>query len=309
MKYLYSLLGFVLLISCNNTKVNPYKPDPFIGLSKTTEDFNLKGIIKEVQEASYPILTSADEKIDWENALAIGNSNFLRFDKEGRMVEKFSGDDKSYIQYNKEGKLTKAQIAYRDKESNKIKIIDCDFKYDSNKRLTKIHRDDEYTHSASYDDNGNCTSVDTYGDGKSKYLKYDYDKENRVTRHANKSYVYKGNTVIDTVYYTDGKPYELNIQKYKGDKITLYEVYDIYLTKQKRIKTKISYQYNHYNDLIDRLESEGKFETRKNHYVVEYEYDTEGNWIKKIEYLNGELEGATIRKIEYYQKKYFGILK
>ncbi len=308
MKYFYLLLGLILLISCNNTKINPHQPDPFIGLSKTIKDFNLKGIIKEVQQARYPILTSADEKIDWNDALNRGNSSFLRFDREGRMVEQFNGEDKSYIQYNNEGKLTKAQIAYLDKESKERKVIDCNFKYDYNERLSKIERDDEYTHSNSYDDNGNCISVDTYGGGKSKYLKYKYDKENRVIQHADKSYVYKGNTVIDTVYYTDGKPSELNVQKYKGDKIISYEVYDIYLKKRK-IKTRIDYKYNRYNDLVDRLESEGEFETRKNHYVIEYKYDTEGNWIKKIEYFDGKLEQATIRKIEYYQKKYFGILK
>lgn len=313
MRHFYPLLILLLFNNCDNTEMNPHKPDIYFKHQKTLEDFNLKGLVKSVSESTFPIYTSIDETLDWEDYVSRGNADYYRFDKQGRMIEKFYDGKKWFYQYNQEGKLSKAIRHKRDKKSvNKTTQLVFEYGEYAPYELKKIERDEKLVYLYSYDDNYNCTKMEYFGDENVTH-NYTYDDKDRVTLYGGKKISYSGNTVIDSIYGEGGDVDKIGIHTFDGDKLISYGEHPSYSRTQKIV----NYEYNRQDDVVKKYNSEFTPSTQSSSEQItnydphkfDYIYDIEDNWLRRIEYFEGKVINVTIRKVEYYKKRYFGILK
>lgn len=305
MKYLYSLLGLALLISCNNTTE--------LGKS-SAEDYtsDFKGFPKKIQIVRVDQLPKDLDKFDWESHL--NKSEIIFLDKKNRVVERTSHRiySKYTVQYDKNG--LKTQTTEIDMDNKKIISY---FTYNDEKQIEEIKKNDQSSYTYYYDLNGNCTSINHHNykqlDGTKVYMTttaYKYDKKNRVIFEKYDDYPptkisYKKNTIIreETSIGKEGSLFIENF--YKNNNLKSQKKYRI-VEGEKDIVEEIFYKYNRYGDLILRETKGGIYDGEIFKYV--YQYDTEKNWITKITYKNGELWGTDILKIEYHKRMYFGIL-
>ncbi|MEA4968487.1 MAG: hypothetical protein VB048_10280, partial [Bacteroidaceae bacterium] len=62
------------------------------------------------------------------------------------------------------------------------------------------------------------------------------------------------------------------------------------------------FDYNEKNDIIEQIDFFiYEIDTENNTLKFKYKYDSKGNWIKQIVYINGSIEFIAKRKIEYYK--------
>lgn len=103
---------------------------------------------------------------------------------------------------------------------------------------------------------------------------------------------------VETLYYQDKHNSKLIIDRfYENGKLKKEE--SRFFDLEGKCSTEYLELYNEQEDLF-------KNETKHNHSPkevrnYEYEYDTFGNWIKRIQYLNGELVEVEKREITYFE--------
>ncbi len=82
----------------------------------------------------------------------------------------------------------------------------------------------------------------------------------------------------------------------------LIEYKETYTWRNER-KEIIKLRYDKHNNIIEAYHDmkymKNKFGKERGAY--QYEYDTYGNWIKKIEFIDGDVSALVIRKIEYFE--------
>lgn len=302
------------------------------------QELNLKGKVKSVRSVDYEAVEVSGEvvkgRIVEDNFFAYNEAGnvvektkyyadgtpyekfIVTYDSEGRVVEG--------SMYNSEGKIDFKKVVTYDNKGNKLTENEIDemgvrvkgsFEYDDKNNLINknTHFFDENLDTTTifeYDKKGNLIKQHFYivGGGwrteiyskrsengitikeiqskswkekeEKKILKYD-DKGNVIEKSK---YDAKGNLLerITYKYDTEGREIEVNWENPNG-----------FLVYSKYIKT--------YNDRgiiagVKYVYPNGNIEQ----YVYSYEYDNQGNWIKKVLYIN-DRPSITERKIEYYE--------
>ncbi|MDF4202227.1 hypothetical protein PXD56_04645 [Maribacter sp. SA7] len=174
-----------------------------------------------------------------------------------------------------------------------------------------------------YDDDGNLVTTkwsNSYSQGKWMY-KYD-ENGNQIEfieHHRGKVYkrtIYKynekGEIIQETLYNTDNLLVERAIFDYdkNGNKILINM-----FAPDERIRFRSAYKYDDRNNRIeeinflkfgdDKADLEyaiaNDLDKYKEHFTYAYEYDNEGNWVKKTKYNNGEVVFISEREYTYYE--------
>lgn len=189
-------------------------------------------------------------------------SNTLKiYNKEGNLTEEHS--------YDYDGSLMEKWVAkYDDKD-----ILTEAYVYSPENRLLQKNV-------FSYDKKGNLTEMKSYNssgsiDGKATY-KYD-EKKNKIEEAWYNS---EGHFNFKTLYKYDTK-----------DKLVEEKYYD-----GERLYATTTCKYDGKGNFIERL---GKDEITDYKWTYQYTYDTKGNWIKKVEYLDNNYTYITEREIKY----------
>jgi len=240
------------------------------------EEEVLKGNVKTVREISYDEVEESDEFIGRE----INYESVAYYNHDGKIRERlnFYDADTAFSTYHyDEGKLVETHYLRRGRINDKT-----EFRYNSKGDLkakvqTNLLKDTiDFMEIYKYDENDKLNEVgvtDAKGNLKTLY-KYD-DAENKVE-----------------CIYPWGKV------KYRYDSLgreieeTVFDDKDVLVARGF-----IVYEDGLVKEMYDE-DPEGVVEWR-----VKYDYsnfDHEGNWLRKVIYKNGDVEGVVIREIEYY---------
>lgn len=207
--------------------------------------------------------------------------------------------------YDMEGKIKQKYMHLYDENPDRLVWNE----YDKEGNYTK--------YISRYDGNNNeieCEQSNENGDCLQKYL-YHYDDENRVIKREffdqdeenprKQKVIYKydnqGNCVEEHTYENDIL-HNITFMEYdkNGNRIALNQEFE-----DKDIINRTIFSYDEYNHLI-RQENytsfSGELEMECRVHTYEYEYDTQGNWIKCITNLDKvkSLVNTNFRTIEYY---------
>lgn len=214
------------------------------------------------------------------------NNNIIEEKGYGVNAEGFIDDWMIKNKFNHENKLIESTHL----SDNKIGAI-YEFKYDDNGNLISEHRTypkdyaNEDITSYKYDENNNIiemvTKTSVLKDSYSSYRKlvFKYDNKNNKIYESKADENGKTGISIEFKYDNNNNIIE-EVNSYKDEKrfITKYQYNEDKLTEEKRLNT------------------DGSIE-----WTISYDYDKEGNWIKKSYYgKNGDLKDLTLRLIEYY---------
>lgn len=302
------------------------------------QELNLKGKVKSVRSVDYEAVEVSGEvvkgRIVEDNFFAYNEAGsvvektkyyadgtpcekfIVTYDSEGRVIEG--------CMYNSEGKIDFKKVITYDNKGNKLTENESNekgevrvkesFKYDDKNNL--INKDTQFFDGNldaktvfEYDKKGNLIKQHLYREGS--WLTEIYSKriENGITIKEIQSksekqkkekkilkYNDKGNVIEESEYDAKGNLLERITYKYdaEGREIEVnWENPNGFLVYSKYIKT--------YNDRgilsgVKYVYPNGNIEQ----YVYSYEYDNQGNWIKKILYIN-DRPSITERKIEYYE--------
>lgn len=277
-----ALIISLILIGCNNQiKKNDWIKD------------NLKGRIESYSEFSYEAIERFGkiEKIknNWKNNIQ------KKYNEKGNVIE--------LNNYKSEGSLSSMySYKYNDKEN----IIELNI-YNSDGSL-------DIKHSYKYDNKGNNTEEQHTKNGRSWLDTYKYDSKGNIIE--NKSYNVDGGLIMTRIC-----KYDENGNKIKDSELCIFDKklsnnytykYDKYGNEIEKItydsdSTLISrwtYKYDNNRNiieesgfLIDEYEPSGSLSRT---LIYKYEFDQQGNWIKKIEFENNIPTCIFERKYEYY---------
>jgi len=199
-----------------------------------------------------------------------------------RLTEVKNGYDTDLFEYDANGNMVMQAKKTEDPEVQGFYAF-LKYEYNSRGQLVKTtETDGENTWQGSvvytYDEKGNLISTKDYYDD-SYLTTYFYNAENKLVKMVVKD----GEEIIEVTNYT-----------YEGSKrIESWEVYE-----DGKYNGKVVYTYD--NDLeVKTVEYDGQTITETQ--VTTYEFDSRGNWIKKIIAINGTRFYIEERVIEYYQ--------
>jgi YD repeat-containing protein len=248
-----------------------------------SKNIGLRGKVKQVKQDNYVAEEESGKIVQGEKH---GNSVTI-YNKSGNIIETNL--------YDRDGRLYKKNIYTYDKAGNKTGQVFYNygslFEWDSIKSdkkgtLIEIYgykADSSFNHKYiyKYNENNNQTECTIYNpDGSLNYkFIYIYDsKNNQIEENG-----YRSNGSLDPdarkTYLYDSKGNNIEENSYKPDG-----------------SLKIRY-------LIKYDEQGNKIEVKNGDYTGtwEYTYDKNGNWIKCIDFSNGESKHITLREIEYFQ--------
>lgn len=279
------------------------------------ENMAFEGNVKSVFQEDY----FAKDSMGIVTPKARANTeNFIAYFNENREIETYKEFNLDYEQntlwlmveekynYSNENKVVISIVIY-DASGSELKHMQHIKKYDSKGDLLEFLISNEEFFSKivyKYGDNKNIKDESTYGkDGNlSRRTIYEYDRQGRKAkvRHRTKEGIIRqvfeyqySNNWVNEFYYVPNKEGELILQKEEkfneaGLKIensnSTYTQYYEYSKGGDLIKTKTVYKSD--NSIIEGYNT--------------YEFDNEGNWIKRIIYLDNSPQYLTVRKIEYY---------
>lgn len=295
-KKLLLIFGFVLILcSCNKQNINDYN----------YKSQGLNRNVKSIKVTTYEAKNKFGEitKCDFEEEYLMefnssGNITSITFyDENGELedVIKYKYDNNNqlieYSEYDYNGELNFGyELEY---ENDLLKKQTIKLPYNNKTQTTVFEHNGEYTLEERFFINDILTST-------SEYTRYDDNGKEWVTYDKEGAYESKGIC-------------EFN----RAKQITLQIVYD----KNGEIKSKITNEYNNagcitkhcINDNICQIERNDKnlpvsiiggelylssnfFITYENDdlYIIEYEYDKKGNWIKQFVYKGDNKEPYTI---------------
>ncbi len=250
------------------------------------EKMNLKGKVKSLKEFGFKI----DENLD--GIIKIDSTRFdtYSFNDKGSIIEVImcinsNVFSKLIYKYDNEGnKIEKNVESHGDLflkwiykyDKNRNKIIEYEYECNSN----RLHRKIVYK----YDDNqikeSVCTKPNGRLDWKTTY-KYD-DRRNKIEMN---DYYAKSKLIGKLTYIHDSEGNEIEINNYISDN-QLIDKKILKYDEKKNIIEENWYDFKSGN-LLDRI-------------TLKYNYDKQGNWIKKTLFRNDEPMEIIEREIEYY---------
>ncbi len=258
------------LVACNSAQK---KADAEVTETKNTvtkkndlQEANLKGKVKSVREIDYEAIQEAGQikkgKV-LEGAESEVSNVLTNYNEKGYVV------DKEYYNFGYSFK-----ISYKyDAEGSMVE----ENHYNSDSKLEY-----QILYEYKYDEKGNVVEQIEKG------------SESKTNRRITYGYDDKGNLVEEKWYYADGTlswhvTYRYNDKGYKVEEIT---------NSIEQSPSKITYKYDDKGGNTERDEyfHSGGLVRYKN----QYKYDSQGNWIKRIKYVDGTLSIITERTIEYY---------
>lgn len=207
--------------------------------------------------------------------------------------------------YDAEREIKQRNIYLYDENTNRIVWTEYDKEGNYTKYISKYDENNNEIECGQYNENEQCLQ---------KYV-YHYDDENRVVKRElfdqdeesprKQKVIYKydnqGNCVEEHTYENEVL-HNITFMEYdkNGNRIVLNQEFE-----DKDIINKTIFGYDEHNHLI-RQENyssfSGKSEMECRVHTYEYEYDTQGNWVKCITNLDKvkSLVNTNFRTIEYY---------
>lgn len=178
----------------------------------------------------------------------------------------------------------------------------------------KVNSDEKMTYKCLYDHRGNKTREIKYGDkGEEKEVyEYLYDnmgnciEKNTLKRHkcmreeTKQRYDTKGNLLEETrnkyncVIFEKSYEERMYIFYYYGKDVSKYD------EKGNEIERILYRVVGGYNENDEYYEYDENNEYIKSRWIFKYEFDNNGNWVRRKAYIDGKLEEIAIRGIEYY---------
>ncbi len=226
------------------------------------KDENLKGQVKSFTELSYEIIEEKKQENHYKKEVK-------NFDQDGKTIDEllynFEGAGNHFIpKYNEKNEKT-AMYCYVE---NSDKLI-YRWVYSYNEKGLKT-KDEIY-------DSSNKLTLE-------RFFKYD-EKGNKIER--TQKYAYNPDTTISkrTFEYNDSG---------QNTRITTYDPFG------KTVKSHYDFAYDKKGNKIEEniLNPDGKITSK---WIYKYEFDKQGNWIKKTEFAEGLYPKTIIqRKYEYY---------
>ncbi len=295
-KYFFSghiiLIAIILLaIGCKqeNRKINKIKTD--------REELNIKGNVESIFEIYYEAVEQ-DKMIIKGKRVPYGGNYFgklILFDTFGNKIEEDDYNIDGSL-YNKlicrfDGKRKVLELNYSYSDSNEFTTS---FIYDNRNRLIEqnsLSKDSGHLFKIiyNYDESGNKIEEQIHSPiYKSMEQKkdYKYDDESKLIR------------IEENWYKIDGSKGLTATHKYDTSGNKIKENYNIFVNpKEYRIST---YKYDYYQNEI---ESQHDYNGKISRSILEYKYDSEGNWTQKIIRVDNDPTLLIERKIEYFQIK------
>lgn len=278
-----------LIVSEN---ILPDKSKEFPYYKSDLKKMNLKGEVKTFREYSYQTIDSFgkiskgerqyEEGIDYyQNRSPKGG--YLTFNKNGGLIETLEYDlnnkvkEKIIFTYNENGNIIEENI-FDNNDKFDYKVV---FKYNDKGYLIdrSLYKNDGKLHSKfvyKYNKKDNQINKSLYFDGELDSTEdYKYDD--------------KGNLIeSNVVSYGKFINWETSFFEFDNQGNLIEESSNIN-SKEGSLDLITTYNYNKYGDKIT-----------KDDTTYEYVYDSQKNWIKRIEFYNGVPKFIVERKIEYY---------
>ncbi len=311
------LLVSLSLASCSEKETkNKDKRKTYLEL------FNLKGKVQSLKTTTY----FADGKEEAQDSTFIRKIELQKFNEKGELISSKSYGDKKMLTdsvafqyddngtafevffYDQEGRVKTSSILRKNKEGLTTENAYFCHKYSEDGTLT-IDTVMMYQMDYKFNDKGQAieaviTTENPYNSMK-QVFEYD-DKGNKI-----KELVYHSDTIdFEGInkYYADGTLQETATFDYKDGKKVPREVYK-YNEQGKEVEklrykadtlySKVVTDYDKYGNVLSIKHVEGK-RIHKPITYDKYEYDSQGNWIKRIYYEKGKASDITIREIKYF---------
>ena len=253
---------------------------------------NLRGKVKSLRDYSYKGIDKFGEISKGERQFEEGfvrypnnppAGGYLAFNTEGNFDETIEYDIKENIEfkvvysYNEKGRITEKKVNHSN-NTLKYKYV---FKYDNNGYLIdeSIYlKDGSLSKKKVYDnqEERNKIFVNTFfvkGELSSS-AEFEYNDEGYLIKEVFNDY---GVSVVRHNYYYNNKGYLIK----RNQKIT---------SENRDMDFDNNFNYNENGDMIE-----------SGYTSYKYEYDSQNNWIKRIEFNGGFPEFIVERKIEYYK--------
>lgn len=259
------------------------------------EIMNLRGRVKYFREYSYKAIDSFGKISKGERQFkdgfkSIPYGGYFTFNKDGNFYEVIEYDKNGLIKgkdvytYNKNGYKIERNT-YASERKLQYKII---YKYDEKGYLI-----DE----SLYNELGKLENkvVVNNNEENQEIIKKSYDSKGDPNGFDELKYDEKGN-LIDSRHNSFGiKSSRIIYMKY-DKKGNLIEENSHYTIKEGSVDILTNFKYNKHDDIIEYwFDSSDESKTK-----YEYVYDSNLNWIKRIEFDNGFPQYIIERKIEYY---------
>lgn len=284
---LSAIFFLMIIISCNSFSNNI--------IENSWAQDNLKGKVKNFEEVSSNVnkLKGTTEK----------KLFFNEYNKKGYAIEKrdYRLQDKTIFKYDNKGNIVQ-RLVYSLTDHGSGPIGERIFEYDEEGNLVTTKWSSSYSQGKwmyKYDENGNQTEFIVHHRGK-------------VYKRTNYKYNEKGKVIEETLYNTDDLLVERAIFDYdeNGNKILIKM-----FAPDERLKFRSTYKYDDRNNRIEEINFlkfgddkanleyaiANDLDKYKEHFTFTYEYDNEGNWIKKTKYNNGEVVFVSEREYTYYE--------
>jgi hypothetical protein len=305
MKKIISVLNILLIISCTNSYL---KEDTDLFKEK------LSGSVKKYTELQFKPLGKSLRQNEENIGLRLKTSN--TFNKEGFSIEnsiRSAGGKKSIkriSEYNKKMQLIRQK---QFKGADTLPLIIEDYKYNKEGEISEhiyfkkgkevsktIYEYNEINvrtgrvynqkgivssvYSVLYNAEGNITD-DT---------KYDRDSES-ISYKIHNSYDFAGNLTMTETYYPVGNNFSISKKDSVGNEIELRKYTD------GLIVSSCFYSYDGRGNQTDvRCDIYDSKVKRTINSSIKYEYDKEGNWIKRVRFQEGTISYVTERTYVYY---------
>ena len=246
---------------------------PVLAQLHPSDDIDLKGSVKFLHSTHYAVKKNKNGEIKKEGVLDGGEAySLIVYDPDGLPLERYLGNLSQ--QKDSTWKASRGMIKYiYDNESRQLKGS-----------LYKLRGEQYNSIAYSYDDAGRRIG-EIYDDAYDKtdaQCVFQYDEKKRVTvRNCNRP---------------DGTFGSKTIQRFdeKGNQIE----YSLFM-EGCCVDSKIVIKYDAQNTLIEERVFNNEDQFRYS-MTYEYQYDEKGNWIQRLEYVDGKLMYLTERKLEYY---------
>lgn len=294
-----------IFFSCENTK----------NIENDLSLHKLSGNIKSVKETSFEAVERFGEITKGKRVGEVFGKRdyYILYNKEGNMLEdnryKSNGklSYKSTFEYNDNGKI----IGVNDYNSNEVLTEKQIYSYDNKGYLVENN---------TYASDGSLKSKTKYKyDYKGNIIEKDvYDSSGDETSRETYKFDDKGNQIEEYSYYCElkwiseyddkGNRIRVNCHDSNGKKVRKWIfIYDLIGNKIEEIDSdsdgnrtvNTTYKYDNNRNIIE-VYSINPIASLKGTDSYIYEYDNQGNWVKRIDSYNGFVKYIIIREIMYY---------
>jgi hypothetical protein len=302
MKYLLFIPTVVFAFSCEKNMSNDGRA--------TGENIKIKMMMESIHD---PILKAGKFKVSPK----LSKDSFLYesyFNKSGTLVRRSA--------FNLKANLQSSVLFKYDKNNNNIECIT----YNSNgslasKKVNKFDSENKLIEGYEFDDRKKIIGKTTRNDSAGYQVFTCYEWISReLVKTLERVFDKNGNNVAN-YYFSDRALESKEIRRYDTNRNLLETIQHYPLTRE-QIVTRFKYdeQNNKVEDIVLKnnlvtSKTMSKYDARNNltetfsygvqgtlkgHHKYLYEFDTEGNWTKRINIFNDRPTSVSIRQIEYY---------